>query len=63
MYQEMVKCMNSHIYYRIHGMIGVGRSLVQKELRVPEMKLRLERYMQGPDHNVLQAMLRCWVLS
>lgn len=33
-------------------MIGVVRNLVQKELRMPEGKLRPERVVQGLDHDV-----------
>lgn len=50
-YQEMGKHVHSHIC-RAHGMIGVVRSLVQRELRMAKGKLRPERCMQGLFHDV-----------
>lgn len=38
-----------HICRREHGMLRIGRSLVQQELRMPEGKLRPRRGIQGPD--------------
>lgn len=49
MYQEMGKHVYSHIC-RAHGMIGVIRSLVQRELRVA--KRRPERCLQRLFHDV-----------
>lgn len=42
----------SHIRRRERGMIGVARSLVQQELRMPEGKLRPEWCVWGPDLGV-----------
>lgn len=51
MYQEMGKHMYGHIC-REHGMIGVVRSVVQRELRMANGKLRPERCLQGLFHDV-----------